>query len=91
MPEIILALLILGIATLMYFMFTAATLGDLRRQGKLIEVVCTKCGHAYYVDPRELPFSDRERVSNVHKRLKCPKCRAFSGYSRVDARLNPPA
>jgi hypothetical protein len=63
------------------------TIGDLRREGKALEVGCTKCWHVVYMDPRNLPFHDDQAVPAAYQRMKCSRCGAKAGYSWPDGRV----
>jgi hypothetical protein len=74
---------------------TAITIGDLRRQGTLLELECSHCHRHLYENPSKFPFSDSEAVPSLARRLKCSRCGArntdvwFPIHCRPDAR--PPA
>ena len=65
------------------------TIGDLRRNGKLLEVGCRRCWNVRYLDPKQLPFGDLQPVPEAHRRMKCSMCGAGGEqcYSRPDARV----
>lgn len=73
------------------------TIGDLRSQGRLLEVGCDVCSHHLYLDPNTLPFADEQSVPLAFKRMKCSKCGTKlwdrmrpgqrAGYTRPDARI----
>lgn len=63
------------------------TIGNLRKDGKLLEVGCTRCWNVQYLDPRKLPFGDHVAVPTAYQRMKCSRCGEKAGYSRPDARI----
>jgi hypothetical protein len=65
----------------------AMTIGDLRRQGKMLEVVCTQCWHVLFLSPARLTLHGNILASDAHHRLRCAKCGAKAGYSRAQTSL----
>ena len=63
------------------------TIGDLRREGKLLEVWCSSCRRIAYVDPKELPLPDAQPVPKAWRHFRCDTCHERAGYSRPDARV----
>jgi hypothetical protein len=58
------------------------TLADLAREGKLVWVYCTACGHERDIDPATMPLPRATPVPEVGKHMKCSAC----GSRKVDAR-----
>src|SRR5262245_35487473 len=60
------------------FRFKPVTIGDLIRQGKLLEVHCGNCRPArhLYLDPQILRLPRRMPVPDVARHLVCSKCGA---------------
>jgi hypothetical protein len=58
------------------------TLTDLVRDGKLVWVYCTSCGHERDIDPATMPLPHETPVPEVGKRMKCSAC----GSRKIDAR-----
>jgi hypothetical protein len=58
------------------------TLADLVREGKLVWVYCTACGHERDIDPATMPLPRATPVPEVGKHMKCSAC----GSRKVDAR-----
>lgn len=50
------------------------TLADLIREGKLLWVYCTSCGHERDIEPATIPLPPGFSVPDVGKRMKCSKC-----------------
>jgi hypothetical protein len=75
--------------------FKPVTIGDLIREGKLLEVQCGNCRpeRHLYLDPEILRLSMRMPVPEVAKHLICSKCGARNNetynpiWARPDARV----
>ena len=71
------------------------TIGDLKRDGALLELLCSNCNRHLYEEPAKFPFRDSDPVPGLARRLKCSRCGArntavwFPIHCRPDAR--PPA
>lgn len=50
------------------------TIGDLKRERRLLEVGCQGCSRHAYVDPGSLGVSDGQSVPLLAKRLRCARC-----------------
>ena len=70
----------------------AVTLGDLRRNRKMLEFGCYACRLHIYIDPADIALPAELPVPAASDLLKCPQCRAENfepGYpiwTRPDAR-----
>jgi hypothetical protein len=75
--------------------FKPVTIGDLIREGKLLEVNCSSCRpeRHLYIDSGSLDLPKRMPVPEVAKHLVCSKCGARNGetynpiWARPDARV----
>jgi len=71
------------------------TIGDLRRDGKALEIGCMNCDRHGYFAPRTLALPDTLPVPEAAARLRCSRCgfrsnpTAVKVWARLDAR--PPA
>ena len=52
------------------------TVGDLRRNGELLEIGCMACNPHLYVDPASIRLSDNQPVPPAAERLVCSVCGA---------------
>lgn len=50
------------------------TVGDLRRDGKALEIGCLNCSRHEYVDPNSIKLPDGLPVPKVADRLRCTRC-----------------
>ena len=50
------------------------TLADLIRDGKLLWVYCTECGHERDLDPDAIDLPPETPVPEVGKHMKCSAC-----------------
>jgi hypothetical protein len=71
------------------------TMGDLRRNGKALEIGCMNCNRHEYVDPHSIKLPDELPVPKVADRLRRTRCgfRNSPASSKVWARRDarPPA
>ena len=69
------------------------TIGDLKRDGKLLEIGCLGCGRHLYVDPAGAGLPDDLPVPKAAARLACSGCGAINQptwhpiWARPDARV----
>ena len=70
------------------------TIGDLRRDGRALEIGCQNCDRHEYVDPHTLKLWNDLPVPDVAQRLRCSRCGfknteiAHLIWARPDARVS---
>jgi hypothetical protein len=57
-------------------MSVPVTIGDLRREGKLLEIGCMACNRHLYLDPASIDLPDHQPVPTAAARLVCSVCGA---------------
>jgi len=64
------------------------TIGDLRRQGKALEIGCLNCNRHEYVDASSIALPDSYPVPKIADGLRCSRCgfRNSATSSKVWAR-----
>ena len=50
------------------------TMGDLRRDGKALEIGCLNCDRHEYVDANSIKLPDEYPVPKIADRLRCSRC-----------------
>jgi len=67
------------------------TIGDLRRDGKALEIGCMNCNRHGYFDANTLALPDALPVPNTANRLKCSRCGFRNTSTSVKAWARPDA
>jgi DNA-directed RNA polymerase subunit RPC12/RpoP len=67
------------------------TIGDLRRDRRLLWVYCRECGRERDLDPSTLSLPGEHPVPEVGKRMRCTACGSRKVYMAPDASRPPGA